>query len=98
MIPSFVPAAVYLLCGITSVACTVLLLRGYVRARTRLLLWSALCFVGLAVNNVLLFVDKVLLGPEIDLTIYRTAVATIGLAVMLYGLIWDVERNRGARP
>jgi hypothetical protein len=91
-----IAASVYLLCAITSVACAVLLLRGYAAARTRLLLWSALCFVGLAVNNILLFVDKVVLGPEIDLTIFRTASATVGLAVMLYGLIWDIERKRGS--
>ena len=45
---------VYLLCALTSLACAVLLLRGYFRTRVRLLLWSGLCFVGLALNNALL--------------------------------------------
>lgn len=42
------PAAVYILCGLTSVLCAVLLLRSYARKRVRLLLWSGLCFAGLA--------------------------------------------------
>ena len=45
---------VYVLCALTSIACAVLLLRGYFRTRVRLLLWSGLCFVGLALNNALL--------------------------------------------
>jgi hypothetical protein len=83
--------AVYLLCGLTSLACAGLLLRGYRRTRTRLLLWSGLCFTGLAANNVLLFVDKVVIGPEMDLTLLRSALAVVALAVMLYGLVWDAE-------
>lgn len=35
----------------------VLLFRAYAANGMRLLLWSALCFVGLSVNNVLLFFD-----------------------------------------
>lgn len=50
-----VATAVYILCAVTSVLCAGLLVRSYLRSRVRLLLWSALCFVGLAVNNVLLF-------------------------------------------
>ena len=50
---------VYALCALTSLACAALLLRGYVRSRVRLLLWSGLCFAFLFLNNVLLFVDKV---------------------------------------
>lgn len=37
----------YVLCGLTSIACAVLLLRGYVTTRMPLLFWAALCFVGL---------------------------------------------------
>lgn len=82
---------VYILCGLTSFACAVLLLRGYARSRARLLLWSGICFVGLTVNNILLFTDKVLLGPEIDLTLWRTASVLVALLILVYGLIWDVE-------
>lgn len=82
--------AVYILCAVTSALCAVLLFRGYVRSRLAFLLWSSLCFVGLFANNVLLFVDKVLL-PDVDLTVWRTVPAVIGLAVLLYGLVWDAE-------
>ena len=82
--------AVYILCAATSIACALLLWRGYVRSKARLLLWSALCFVGLALNNVLLFIDLVLL-PNFDLRNFRTGCALAGLAVMLYGLIKDSE-------
>ena len=82
--------AVYILCAATSIACAVLLWRGYSRTRARLLLWSALCFVGLALNNVLLFVDLILL-PEVDLKVWRTLAALLGLGVMLYGLIKDAD-------
>lgn len=88
--------AVYILCAITSAACAFLLLRAYLRARTRLLLWSGLCFIGLALNNVLLWVDKVLLPTQVDLVVWRTVAATVGLLLLLYGLIWDVERRGGA--
>ncbi|HYD00911.1 MAG TPA: DUF5985 family protein [Phycisphaerales bacterium] len=70
-------------------------MRAYVRCPVgkpvRLLLWSSLCFAGLALNNVLLVVDKVLMGPETDLTLWRSAAALMALGVMLYGLIWDSE-------
>ena len=82
--------AVYVLCAATSITCAVLLWRGYLRSRARLLLWSALCFIGLALNNVLLFVDLVLL-PGADLRLLRTGCALVGLGIMLYGLIKDSE-------
>ena len=81
---------VYVLCALTSMACAALLYRGYARGRARLLLWSSLCFAGLALNNILLFVDKVLL-PDRDLSVPRTAAAVAGLLLILYGLIWDAE-------
>ncbi|HET7711543.1 MAG TPA: DUF5985 family protein [Thermoanaerobaculia bacterium] len=81
---------VYALCALTSVACAALLLRAYVRRRVRLLLWSGLCFTGLALNNVLLFVD-VRVVPDVDLSIWRTIPAVIGVALLLYGLIWETR-------
>lgn len=78
---------VYLLCALTSLACAVLLLRGYFRTRVRLLLWSGLCFVGLALNNALLVVDKNTLMT--DLSNLRTLPALAGVALLVYGLIWD---------
>lgn len=81
---------VYVLCALTSLACAALLLRGYVRERVKLLLWSGLCFVGLGVGNIFLVVDKVVV-PARDLSILRSAPTLVGLAVLLYGLIWDAD-------
>ena len=82
--------AVYVLCALTSLACAVLLLRAYARNHARLLLWSGLCFCGLAVNNALLFTDRIVL-PEIDLLLVREFTALVGLLLLLYGLIWETE-------
>jgi hypothetical protein len=79
---------VYGLCALTSITCAVLLLRGYLERRTRLLFWSALCFIGLAINNILLLVDLYVF-PGIDLFFPRTMVALAAICLMLYGLIWD---------
>lgn len=80
---------VYALCAITSLACAVLLLRGFARSRARLLLWSGLCFVGFFVNNALLVVEDRLVY---DLTLVRTYPALIGIALLVYGLVWESER------
>ncbi len=82
--------AVYLLCFITSAVAMLLLLRSYRQNRTRLLLWSALSFVALAINNFLLFVDIVLL-PDLDLRLARFATAFVGIAVLLYAFIWELD-------
>jgi hypothetical protein len=81
-------AAVYLLCALTSVGCAALLIRGYRRSPTRLALWTSACFALLAVNNVLLFLDRVVL-PDIDLGMVRKLTAIAGLAVLVFGLIWE---------
>ena len=85
-----VAEAVYILCTLTSAACAVLLLRGYARSHVRLLLWSGLCFVMLALNNVLLFMDKVIF-PNIDFWGWRTGTALAGLALLAFGLIWEAD-------
>ncbi|HYW10526.1 MAG TPA: DUF5985 family protein [Longimicrobium sp.] len=81
---------VYALCALTSLACAVLLLRGYAASRARLLLWSGLCFAGLALNNILLLVDKSLV-PAVDLSLWRTLPAVAGVALLLYGLVWETR-------
>ncbi|HEY4054094.1 MAG TPA: DUF5985 family protein [Terriglobales bacterium] len=83
-------AAVYVLGTVTTLLCAVLLLRGYLRTRTRLLLWSALCFFGLAVSNLLIFVDLVVF-PNLDLYVWRLATAAVAMMILLYGLIWEGE-------
>jgi hypothetical protein len=83
--------AVYILCAATSVACSWLLLRSYGQTRVRLLLWSGLCFVGLALNNVILFVDKIV-APDIDMALLRLLPALAGLLLLVFGLVWERER------
>jgi hypothetical protein len=81
---------VYLLCAATSAACAVFLLRGHHRTGTPLLLWSGLCFVGLALNNAMLVVDLILI-PDVDLSNWRLLPAVVGVAFLLYGLVWESE-------
>lgn len=82
--------AVYALCAITSILCATLLLRSYGRTRTRLLLWSGLCFVGLALNNVLLFVDLAVI-TEVDLSELRDLSGFAGVALLVFGLVWETK-------
>ncbi len=82
---------VYSLCAILSIACATLLVRGYMRSRARFLMWSALCFVFLAVNNILLFIDKVVLPTSTDLSMWRSAAALVAMLLLVIGLVWDAE-------
>ena len=79
---------VYLLCVATSAACAVLLIREYRRSRVPLLLWSSVAFVGLALNNALVFADFVIV-PDIDLALLRVSVALASVALLLGALIWN---------
>jgi hypothetical protein len=83
-------AVIYGLCALTALACAYLLLQGYRRGGYRLLLWAGLCFVGLTFNNALLVCDT-LIFPTIDFSFWRNASVLIGMAVLLYGLVWDTE-------
>jgi Family of unknown function (DUF5985) len=83
-------ATVYMLCLLTSLVCAVLLVRSYRRSRTRLLLWSALCFVALAVNNFLVFVDLVVL-PSVDLLPLRHLSSLVGVSILIYGFVWEAD-------
>lgn len=84
-------AAVYVLCALTSLTCAVLLLRAYQTRAVRLLLWSGLAFIGFAFGNIMLVVDRVVVGPEVDLAIWRSLPVLAGLAVLIYGLVWDTR-------
>jgi len=79
---------VFILDALTSLLCAILLLAGYRRVKSGLLLWSGLCFIGLTISNCLVFVDLIIL-PQIDLYILRLGVAVASMALMLYGLIWE---------
>jgi hypothetical protein len=84
-----VAEAIYILCALTSILCAVLLLRGYRATRTRLLFWASVCFGFLALNNVILYFDLVILPPQIDLFWYRNVAALIGMLALVFGLAWE---------
>ena len=81
---------VYLVAILTSMACTLLLLRAYTHTRARLLLWTGLCFVALTFSNIFLFVDYIVF-PHVDLYALRVGAALIGIVVLLYGFIWELD-------
>ena len=83
---------VYLLCFATSSACAFLLGRSYRQSRARLLLWSALCFAFLGLNNFVLVVDLLIL-PAVDLRVERLFLALAGVAILLFGFIWDLKEE-----
>lgn len=82
--------AIYVLCTLTSLACAWLLIQRYRISRHRLVFWSALCFVGMTVNNLLLVFDK-LVFPEMDLLPLRHLTALAPVMLLLYGLIYEKE-------
>ncbi len=84
------PALVYILCFGTCALCAILLIRSWLKTRTRLLLWIAVSFVFLAVNNFFLFADTALF-PDIDLSFFRFAGALTSVAVLIFGLVWEAE-------
>lgn len=85
-------AIIYFLCALTSLACFALLWRGWRRTGAALLLWSALCFAIIAVANVLLVVDKLVLGENIDLTPVRLVITLGALLLLIFGLVWGDDR------
>jgi hypothetical protein len=78
---------VYILCALTSLGCTLLLIGRYRKTRVNLLFWSAIAFLFLTVTNILLFVDLAVLGAGMDLSLYRNGSTLIGVILLLYGLI-----------
>ncbi len=82
--------AVYLLGTAVTLACAILLLRGYLGGKKKLLLWSSICFFGLAASYLLVFLDLVML-PNVDLYVWRLGTAAVAMTFLLYGLIWEGE-------
>ena len=85
------PALVYMFCFIACAICAGLLVRSWFKTRTRLLLWIAISFVLLAVNNFFLFADTTLTPSDVDLSVYRTVSALVAVSVLIFGLIWEAE-------
>jgi hypothetical protein len=86
-----IAGAVYILGTLIALACAVLLLRGYVRGKHKLLLWSSLCFFGLAISNFLVFLDLIVFPTQVDLYPLRLGTAAAAMLLLLYGLIWEGE-------
>jgi Family of unknown function (DUF5985) len=79
---------VYLLCAATCLLCAVMLFRGYLRSRVRLLFWAGLCFAGLMIDNVILYVDIVVV-PDVDLAVWRKLPGLAALILLVFGLVWE---------
>lgn len=82
---------VYLMCTLTALACAWMLASAYFRTGARLLMWSALCFAGLTINNVLLVLDR-LVWTTVDLTTWRLAIALVSVLLLVIGQV--LEDNR----
>ena len=81
-------ALINLLSAATCLLCAAMLFRSYAKQRVRLLLWSGLCFTGLMIENLMYYVDIVLI-PDVDLSLWRKIPGLIALVVLLAGLVWD---------
>ncbi len=66
-------------------------MREYLRRKVRLLLWAAVCFIALSVNNILLFLDRVVYPTQVDLRLARLGTALVGMMCLLYAFIWDSD-------
>lgn len=86
------PALVYLLCFVTAALCAGLLVRQHRAAPSPVLLWSAACFVLLALSNLLVVVDRLIL-VEISLRTERLALTLVAVSVLLFGFIWKAEAD-----
>jgi hypothetical protein len=85
-------AAIYLLCLAASAGCAVLLVRSYLQTAARLLLWSAMCFVLLALNNFLVVLDLLVI-EDVDLLLLRRLTSVAAVCVLLFGFIWETEES-----
>ncbi|GEP45091.1 DUF5985 family protein [Brevifollis gellanilyticus] len=82
---------IYFLCALTALLCTVLLFRGFRRSGFRLLFWSGLCFSVLTFENLLLLLDRTIWATSEDIP-WRRHIALVGLAMLLYGMIWEDKK------
>ena len=81
---------VYVLCLLTSALCGALLARAYLRTGMRLLLWCAICFLFLALNNTLVVID-IWTPPTNNLLPWRLLASTSAVCVLIFGFLWEVE-------
>jgi hypothetical protein len=65
-----------------------MLFRGYMRTGVRLLFWSGLCFLGLMLDNIMLYAD-VYVFPDVSLVLWRKVPGLLAISLLLFGLVWD---------
>lgn len=82
--------ALFALSGVTATLCSVLLIRAYLRNRIRLLFWSSLCFAALALEGGILILNEFVAA---DLTVLRLTIPLLGLAALLYGMLWESDMH-----
>ncbi|MEX0406755.1 DUF5985 family protein [Aquibium sp. LZ166] len=82
--------SIYLLCVLTAAACFVLLLRGYFRSGTRLLLWSSVCFGFLALHSTVVIIELIIF-PSSDLQVFRHLASLLAVGSLTFGLVWESE-------
>lgn len=87
------PTGVYVLCFLTSLSCAWMLGRSYFRNGTHLLLWSAICFAFLALNNLVLVLDLVVWPDDVDLRLPRLLLALAAVISLIWGFVWEVEEE-----
>lgn len=80
------PAVIYTLCALTSLACAFMLFLGARRTGSRMLFWSGLCFAGLAVSNGLIVVDRMIVPNLGEL---RLGISLLAVSLLLYGLVFE---------
>jgi hypothetical protein len=85
-----IQSIVYVLCLATSTICALLLFRAFRQTQLRMLFWSALCFVFLALNNLFVVAD-ILIYPGTDLYLLRQLAALAAIGVLLHAFIWELE-------
>jgi hypothetical protein len=81
---------IYGLCTLLATVIAVMLWRQHRRVPSRMIYWTALCFSGLALSNLLLVLDK-LVFADVDLRLLRHSVSLASLGLLLFGLVYEDE-------
>jgi hypothetical protein len=81
---------IYGLCTILSLAIAVMLWRQHRRSPSRMIYWTAMCFTGLALSNLVLVVDK-LVFTDVDLRVLRHSISLLSIGLLLFGLVYEDE-------
>lgn len=78
----------FILCTIISLISAILLMRSAKGPQGRFLFWGAIYFLGAALNNILLYIDAVVV-PDVDWALAPNLVGLVSIAILIYALIWE---------